>query len=57
MSMVFKDHLFEAQWLRAVGHSAAGGAEIGECLAAARRIREPDAESWYRAWGGKLGRS
>jgi hypothetical protein len=47
MSMVFKDHLFEAQWLRAVGHSAAGGAEIGECLAAARRIREPDAESWY----------
>jgi hypothetical protein len=50
MSMVFKDHLFEAQWLRAVGHSAAGGAEIGECLAAARLIREPDAESWYRAW-------
>ena len=50
MSMVFKDQLFGAQWLRAVGHSAAGGAEIGECLAAARRIREPDAESWYRAW-------
>jgi pimeloyl-ACP methyl ester carboxylesterase len=52
MSLVFKDSLFEAQWLRAVGHSSAGGAEIGECLAAARQIREPDADSWYSAWNG-----
>jgi hypothetical protein len=50
MPLVFKDDLFDAQWLRAAGHSSSGGAEIGECFAAASRIREPDAESWFRAW-------
>jgi pimeloyl-ACP methyl ester carboxylesterase len=50
MSPVFKDPLFQAQWLRAAGHSSSGGAEIGECLAAARQIREPNAESWFNAW-------
>src|ERR1700735_2735148 len=50
MPLVFKDSLFASQWLRAVGHSRSGGAESGECLAAARRIREPDAESWFAAW-------
>jgi len=48
--LVFKDSLFDAQWLRTAGHSASGGAEIGECFAAACQIREPDAESWLRAW-------
>ena len=52
MPVVFKDSLFDAQWLRAAGHSSSGGAEIGECLAAARQIREPDAESWFAAWNG-----
>jgi pimeloyl-ACP methyl ester carboxylesterase len=52
LALVFKDSLFQAQWLRAVGHSSAGGAEIGECLAVARQIREPDPESWYSAWSG-----
>ncbi len=50
MPIVFKDELLDSQWLRAVGHSSAGGAEIGECLAAAERIREADAESWFAAW-------
>jgi pimeloyl-ACP methyl ester carboxylesterase len=50
MPTVFKDDLFEAQWLRAVGHSIYGGAEIGECLAVARKIVELDAESWFAAW-------
>jgi hypothetical protein len=48
--MVFKDDLFEAQWLRAASHSCAGGADIGECFAAARDIGEPDAERWFAAW-------
>jgi pimeloyl-ACP methyl ester carboxylesterase len=48
--VVFKDDLFDSQWLRAVGHSSSGGAEIGECLAAARQIEEPDAETWFKAW-------
>lgn len=50
MAMAFKDELFDAQWLRALGHSCAGGAEAGECFAVARDIREGDAESWFRAW-------
>jgi len=50
VALVFKDPLFDAQWLRAAGHSGSGGAELGECFAAARRIREPDAESWFHAW-------
>ena len=56
MSFVFKDSLFEAQWLRTASHSSSGGAEIGECFAAARQIREPDPESWFTAWS-RLGES
>jgi hypothetical protein len=50
MSLVFKDALFDAQWLRAAGHSSDGGAEVGECFAAASSIRERDAPSWFDAW-------
>ncbi len=50
MSRVFKDSLFDAQWLRAAGHAGSGGAEISECYAAASEIREPDAEGWFKAW-------
>ena len=52
MSLVFKDSLFDAQWLRAAGHSTSGGAEIAECIAAASQIREANAEDWFRAWSG-----
>lgn len=48
--LVFKDSLYDAQWLRTAGHASSGGADIGECFAAAGRIREPDAESWFNAW-------
>jgi pimeloyl-ACP methyl ester carboxylesterase len=50
MSVVFKDSLFQAQWLRTAGHASAGGAEISECYAAADRIRGVDSTSWYGAW-------
>jgi hypothetical protein len=46
----FRDDLFDAQWLRTAGHASSGGADLGECFAAARRIRERDAESWFNAW-------
>ena len=38
------------QWLRAVGHASAGGAEFGECLAIARRIADGDLASWHAQW-------
>jgi alpha-beta hydrolase superfamily lysophospholipase len=50
MSFPFKDPLFNAQWLRTAGHAYAGGADLGECLAAARGIREPSPDSWRDAW-------
>jgi predicted alpha/beta-fold hydrolase len=52
VSILFKDPLFDAQWLRTASHSSSGGAEIGECFAAARQIREVDADSWFNAWNG-----
>jgi pimeloyl-ACP methyl ester carboxylesterase len=48
--MIFKDELFQAQWLRTAGHASYGGADLGECLAIAGRISEPDPVSWYEAW-------
>ena len=50
LPLIFKDALFNAQWLRTVGHSYSGGAEIGEYLTAARQIREPDADSCFDTW-------
>jgi pimeloyl-ACP methyl ester carboxylesterase len=49
---VFKDEMFEAQWLRAAGHSSYGGAEISECLEVARQIGGADPELWFAAWSG-----
>ncbi len=50
MSFPFKDPLFRARWLRTAGHTSAGGADLGECLAAAEAVREPSPESWRDAW-------
>jgi len=52
MAMVFKDDLFDAQWLRAASHASCGGADVGECFAATRQIGELDAERWFAAWSG-----
>ncbi len=56
MRLVFKDELFDAQWLRAAGHTVYGGADINECFTAARAIREGDATSWYKAWNNLAAR-
>ncbi|EHQ34198.1 alpha/beta hydrolase family protein [Methanoplanus limicola] len=47
---VFKDQEFSFQFLRTVGASYSGEADIGECLATASRIKEGDFESWYSEW-------
>ena len=49
---VFKDKLFEAQWLRAAGHASYGAAEIAECLEVARQIGGAEPERWFEAWSG-----
>ena len=50
--VALKDELLDAQLLRAVGASPYGGSDVGECLAAARRVRGTDLDSWYREWSG-----
>jgi pimeloyl-ACP methyl ester carboxylesterase len=45
-----RDTLLDAQVLRAVGSAPYGGADVGECLAAARRVRGTDLGSWHDAW-------
>jgi pimeloyl-ACP methyl ester carboxylesterase len=46
----FDDELLDAQLLRVAGSAVYGGADIGECLAAARRVRGTDLSSWHDAW-------
>ena len=45
-----KDELLDAQTLRQAGSAPYGGADIGECLAAAGRVRGTDLTSWHDAW-------
>ena len=48
--LVLKDELLDAQLLRAVGAATYGGADVGECIATARRIDERSLDSWYEQW-------
>lgn len=50
MTLVLSDELFDAQMLRALGHSPYEGADIGECIETARRITRVDADLWYAEW-------
>lgn len=50
MVKFFASDLFNFEFLRILGTSPTGGAEIGECLEAAKLIKDGNAESWYRAW-------
>ena len=45
-----KDELLDAQTLRTAGSAPYGGADIGECLTAAGRVRGTDLTSWHDAW-------
>ena len=52
-----KDRLLDAQTLRTAGCTPYGGADIGECLAAARSVRGTDLDSWYDAWSALAART
>lgn len=54
MSSLFfaDDPQFEFEAIRALGHAAYGGADLGEVLSTVRRIVAGDYESWYHAWLG-----
>jgi alpha-beta hydrolase superfamily lysophospholipase len=50
MELVFQDPTFFLQLLRAISETYYKGADIGECLSTAYRIKEGDFESWYQEW-------
>jgi hypothetical protein len=50
MKLVFSDPTFSLQLLRAISETYYKGADIGECLSTAYRIREGDFESWHAEW-------
>ncbi|KAK2029015.1 alpha/beta hydrolase [Colletotrichum zoysiae] len=41
---------FNFEFIRVLATSTAHGADIAECLVAASKIRDNDAESWFNAW-------
>jgi pimeloyl-ACP methyl ester carboxylesterase len=50
MKIVFQDPTFSLQLLRTIGATYYKGADIGECLSTAYRIKEGDFESWHQEW-------
>ena len=50
MKIIFQDPAFSFQLLRTIGSTYYGGADIGECLSTAYRIKEGNFESWYTEW-------
>lgn len=49
-TVLSKDELLDAQVLRTIGSAPYGGADIGEALAAARKVHGTDLDSWYEVW-------
>ena len=52
MAKAMDDELFKAQFRRALGYAPYGGADSGECFAAAEAITRVDTTQWHDAWRG-----
>lgn len=50
MKLMFNDPMYERQASWILAQALYGGADFGECLTTAARIKEGDATSWYQAW-------
>lgn len=50
MKLHFQDQAFSFELLRAATYAGYQGAEIGECLAIASKIKEGDFNSWFEGW-------
>jgi len=49
-ALIFSGPELQFQLTRALGDTAYGGADVGECLSTAERITEGDVNSWYAEW-------
>lgn len=45
-----KDLAFNSQFKRTLGCCVGGGAELGECFAAIKKIKSGDYQSWHNVW-------
>ncbi|HVM71371.1 MAG TPA: hypothetical protein VMT91_06400, partial [Anaerolineales bacterium] len=50
MKIHFEDTNFSFEFLRLLGETIYGGADINECFQTAGRIEEGNYESWFREW-------
>jgi dienelactone hydrolase len=50
MKLIFNDPSYSFELIRALAGAYYGGADIGECLNTAYRIKEGDDQSWYDEW-------
>jgi len=48
--LFFEDKNMIFQFIRTIGYTYSGGADIGECIDAARRIKNDDVDAWYSEW-------
>jgi pimeloyl-ACP methyl ester carboxylesterase len=48
--LVFADKTFIFEFIRTMGHTYGGGADLGECVATARLITDGSDKSWYEEW-------
>ncbi|MFC1576208.1 alpha/beta hydrolase family protein [Candidatus Omnitrophota bacterium] len=55
-NLIFKNTSFIYEFVRAIGYSYYKGADIGECIETARRIKDGDIYSWYTEWLKTAGR-
>ena len=53
----FPSEFFNFEFLCVLGTAPFEGADIGECLEAAKEIKSNDPESWYRAWSGQAAKA
>nr|NQU94305.1 alpha/beta hydrolase [Bacteroidota bacterium] len=54
--VMFKDQEYSFQWIRTIGYSSTGGADIKECVYTASKIAEGDNESWFNEWSATANR-
>jgi pimeloyl-ACP methyl ester carboxylesterase len=50
MKVLFKDESFAFEFIRNLGFTYYGGADLGEMVATAGHIKEGDFESWFTEW-------
>lgn len=49
-NLIFKDPSFIYEFVRTIGYTYTGGADIGEAIMVARQIPDRDINQWYNKW-------